>query len=263
VDQNRLSFLAHHTHRFASPVSEALLDRVMALADARTGALAFDLGCGTGNMAVHLAERWGLHVKAVDRSPLMIDEARRRLQGRGAPGRVDLHCASSIDFLSREGEADLVVAIGAVALTPGDQGAAAVLKALAGHVRPGGRLLWGETNWKREPSDMLRLLLGPTVAAYGSHTEYVRAGEQSDLTPLYAVTSSEQEWDEYTFRYTTALENHLRDHPGDADATEIRNRARGWRALYLQEGRDTMGFGLYLFSKPDQPTLVSSSSGTP
>ena len=250
MDQNKLSLLAHHTHHFASPVSEALLDRVIAMAAPQPGAVAFDLGCGTGNMALHLAERWGLQVKAVDRSPLMIDEARRRLDGRGAPGAVELHRASSIDFLAREGEADVVVAIGAVALTAGDQGAAAVLKTLAASVRPGGCLLWGETNWKREPSDMLRLLLGPTVAAYASHTEYVRAGEAADLTPLYAVTSSQQEWDEYTFRYTTALENHLRDHPDDPDAAEIRNRAQGWRALYLQEGRDTMGFGLYLFRKP-------------
>jgi len=250
MDQNKLSFLAHHTHRFASPVSEALLDRVLAFADAAPGAVAFDLGCGTGNMALHLAERWGFHVKAVDRSPLMIEEAQRRLGGRGAPGAVELHRASSIDFLAREGEADLVVAIGAVALTAGDQGAAAVLKTLARNVRPGGCLLWGETNWTHEPSDTLRLLLGPTVSVYASHTEYVRAGEAADLLPLYAVTSSEQEWDEYTFRYTTALENHLRDHPGDPDAAEIRNRAQGWRALYLQEGRDTMGFGLYLFRKP-------------
>jgi hypothetical protein len=201
-------------------------------------------------MALHLAERWGLQVKAVDRSPVMIEEARRRLDGRGPPGAVDLHRASSIDFLARGGEADLVVAIGAVALTAGDQGAAAVLKTLAASVRPGGSLLWGETHWKREPSDMLRLLLGATVSAYASHAEYVRAGEAADLLPIYAATSSEQEWDEYTFRYTTALENHLRDHPEDPDAPEIRNRATGWRALYLQEGRDAMGFGLYLFRKP-------------
>ncbi len=250
MDQNRLSYLAHRSHRFASPVSEPLLDRVLDVAGLPPAGVAFDLGCGTGNMALHLAERWGLHVRAVDRSPLMIEDAARRVHGRGAPGRVDLHCASSMDFLADAGEADLVVAIGAVALTPGDQGAAAVLRGLAASVRPGGCLLWGETHWRRDPSDMLRLLLGPTVLAYASHADYVRAGEAADLTPLYAVTSSRQEWDEYTFRYTTALENHLRDHPDDPDAVEIRNRALGWRALYLQEGRDTMGFGLYLFRKP-------------
>jgi len=149
------------------------------------------------------------------------------------------------------GQADLVVAIGAVALTEGDQTPGAVLKGLAESVRPGGMLLWGETIWKREPSEMVRLLLGPGVANYAPHADCVRAGEAADLLPLYATTSSEQEWDEYAFRYTTALENHVRDHPDDPDAAELRNRAQGWRGLYLHEGRDSMGFGLYLFRKPD------------
>jgi SAM-dependent methyltransferase len=249
MDQNKLSFLAHRTHCFASPVSAAVLDRALAVADLAPGATCFDLGCGAGGMSVHLAEAYGLQVKAVDRSPLMVAEARLRAAGRGAPGSVSFHQDSSIDFLAREGEADLVVAVGAVGLTAGSQAAEAILKGLAQHVKPGGALLWGETNWRREPSDMIRLLLGPTAAVYGSHADYSHAGVAAGLLPLYAVTASEQDWDEYTWRYTTALETHLRDHPDDPDAAEIRNRAQGWRALYLAEGRDTMGFGLYLFRK--------------
>ncbi len=251
MDQNRLSYLAHRTHRFASPVTEAMLDHALAMARLQPGALAFDLGCGTGNMALHLADRFGLRVKAVDRSPLMIEEAQRRLAGSGMGARVTLVRDSSTDFLQQAGQADLVVAIGAVALTDGAQDAASVLKALATNVKPGGVLLWGETHWKRTPSDGLRLLLGPTVAVYDTHAAYVHAGVEAGMLPLYAVASPDQEWDEYTWRYTTALEDHLRAHPDDPDAAEIRNRAQGWRALYLAEGRETMGFGLYLFRKPD------------
>lgn len=250
MDANKLSFLAHRTHHFLSPVSVEMLDRVMAIADPAPGALAFDLGCGPAAMALHLAETRGLHVMAVDRSPLMIAEAERRLAGRGAPGRVELHTASSIDFLAGAGEADLVIAIGALALTEGAQDAASVLKGLARSVKPGGTLLWGESHWKRPPSDAVRYLLGPVAAAYASHADYVNAGDAAGLEPLYAVTSSDQEWDEYSWRYTTALETHVRQNPDDPDAVEIKNRARGWRALYLAEGRDTMGFGLYLFRKP-------------
>jgi ubiquinone/menaquinone biosynthesis C-methylase UbiE len=250
MDQNRLSFLAHLGHRFASPVSAETLDRVIAVADPKPGALAFDLGCGTGVMALHLAKTRALQVKAVDRSPLMIAEADRRLASGASPGQVELVCDSSTSFLRREGQADLLVAIGAVALTEGEQDAISVLSALAKHVKPGGCLLWGETHWKRPPSDMLKILLGSTAAVYAPHHEYVHAGDSAGLLPLYAVTASDQEWDEYTWRYTTALETHLRDHPEDPDTAEIMNRARGWRALYLAEGRDTMGFGLYLFRKP-------------
>ena len=250
MDQNRLSFLAHHTHRFLSPVSEETVDRVIAAANPPAGGLAFDLGCGTAAMALHLAERWALHVKAVDRSPTMIEEARRRIGERGAPGSVELVQDGSVAFLKSAGEADLLVAIGAVALTEGAQDAANMLKGLSASVKPGGMLIWGESLWKREPSEMMRAILGPTASVYGSHADYARAGEAAGLLPIYATTSSDQEWDEYSWRYTTALEDHLRAHPDDPDSQAIRIRAYGWRSLYLAEGRDTMGFGVYAFRRP-------------
>lgn len=250
MDVNTLSFIGHAGHRFASPVSVETLDRIMAVAELAPGSAVFDLGCGTGNMAVHLAERWGLQVTAVDRSPLMIEEARRRIAGRLAEERVELVASGSAEFLAGADPSDMIVAIGALALTEGGAEAKAVLAGLAAHVRPGGLLLWGESYWRRPPSDMIRVILGPTVAVYQAHHEYVQAGDEAGLSPLYAVTASEQDWDEYTWRYVAALEAHLRAHPDDPNAAEIANRARGWRALYLAEGRDTIGFGLYLFRNP-------------
>ena len=255
MDQNRLSLLAHATHHFLSPVSTETLDRVLAFANIKPGAGVIDLGCGTAAMAAHVAERFGANVDAVDRSPLMIAEAEKRLAGRrgagfAAPGSVTLHCTSSVDYLSGTEPADLLIAIGAVALTAGEQDAKTVLAGLAKFVKPGGALLWGESNWRREPSQMMRMILGPTAAVYGSHTDYIRAGEAAGLEPLFATTSTEQEWDEYAWRYSWALEKHLAAYPEDPDAAIISNRAQGWRALYVQEGREAMGFGLYLFRRP-------------
>jgi SAM-dependent methyltransferase len=255
MDQNRLSLLAHATHHFLSPVFPETLDRVLAFAELKPGARVIDLGCGTAAMAAHVAERFGARVDAVDRSPLMIAEAQKRLDARmgvgfDSPGGVTLHCTSSVDYLAASEPADFVIAIGAVALTAGEQEAQVVLAGLAKSVRPGGCLLWGESNWRREPSQMMRMILGPTGAVYGSHAEYIRAGEAAGLHPLYATTSTEQEWDEYAWRYAWALDQHLRAYPEDPDAAIIANRAQGWRALYVQEGREAMGFGLYLFRRP-------------
>lgn len=255
MDQNRLSLLAHATHHFLSPVFPQTLDRALAFAGLKPGARIIDLGCGTAAMAAHVAERFGASVDAVDRSPLMIEEAEKRLAaGRGAgadaSGLVTLHCASSVEYLAQAEPADLLIAIGAVALTAGEQDARTVLTELAKSVKPGGALLWGESNWRKEPSQMMRMILGPTAAVYGSHTDYIHAGEAAGLEPLYATTSTEQEWDEYAWRYAWALEQHLAADPDDPDAAIIRNRAQGWRALYVQEGRETMGFGLYLFRRP-------------
>jgi hypothetical protein len=77
----------------------------------------------------------------------------------------------------------------------------------------------------------------------------VAAGEAAGLMPLYAAVSSEQDWDEYAWRYSTAVETYAAEHPDDPDARGMQARIQGWRRLYLTEGRRVMGFGLYLFGK--------------
>lgn len=249
VDQNKLSAIAHATHRFQSPVSPQSLDRVLAFAGLKPGARVFDLGCGHAGVALHLAEHHGAAVEAVERSPVMATLAAERLEGRGAPGAVTLHTCSSNDFLAAAEPCDLLVGIGAVQLADGAE-PAQMLRSLAAHVRPGGTLLWGESIWLSEPGEILRQLLGPTAALYRSHAESVAAGEAAGLIPLYATTSSEQEWDEYAWRYATAVEDHVAAHPDDPDGPALLARVRAWRALYLHQARGVMGFGLYLFRKP-------------
>jgi hypothetical protein len=201
-------------------------------------------------MALHLAERYGVTVEAVDRSAIMLDLARERAKAQGAGRRLSFHQAESMDYLAGAEPCDLLVAVGAGMLVPGAADNVAQLSALASGVKAGGRLLWGETFWRKAPSERLRQASGPVAALYASHADYVAAGQAAGLTPLYAAVSSDQEWDEYAWRYSTAVESYAAAHPSDPGAAAMRARIAGWRALYLAEGRDTLGFGLYLFAKP-------------
>ena len=249
MDHLKLSLVGHFTHHFSSPVSPETLDRVLALSGIERGWRAVDLGCGPAAMALHLAERYGVQVEAVDRSAAMLDLARARAADHPAGGRLSFRKAGSTDWLADAEPCDLLMVVGAGLLVPDAADNAAQLKALAGAVKPGGRLLWGETFWKAEPSPLLKAGLGPTVALYASHADYVAAGEAAGLTPLYAAVSSEQDWDEYAWRYSTAVEIYAAAHPGDPEAQMMRARIAGWRKMYLTEGRRVMGFGLYLFGK--------------
>jgi len=49
-----------------------------------------DLGCGPGCDAARFAAQ-GHHVTAIDWSPAMVAEARRRVRASGVAGRVDVH----------------------------------------------------------------------------------------------------------------------------------------------------------------------------
>lgn len=249
MDPHKLSAVAHATHHFQSPVTPQALDRVLALAGLPTGARVFDLGCGHAGMALHLAERHGAHVEAVERSPAMAALAAERLAGRGAPGSVRLHVCGSAEFLAAAEPCDLLVGVGALQLAAGAE-PAEMLGSLAAHVRPGGAILWGESCWLQPPGEVLRHLLGSTAALYRSHAESAGAGEAAGLLPLYALTVSEQDWDEYAWRYSTAVEDYVAAHPEDPDGPALRTRVQQWRALYLHQARGVLGFGLYLFRKP-------------
>jgi len=249
MDHLKLSLVGHSTHHFSTPVSPEMLDRVLGVSGIERHWRAADLGCGPGAMALHLADRYGVEVEAVDRSAIMLDLARERAGKHAAGHRLAFVQAESTDWLDTAQPCDLVMAVGCGMLVPGAADNAAQLKALAAAVKPGGRLLWGESFWKRPPSDPFRAGLGPVAALYASHADYVHAGEAAGLAPLYAAVSSDQDWDEYAWRYSTAVEAYAAARPNDAEAQAMRARIAGWRKLYLAEGREVLGFGLYLFGK--------------
>ena len=70
----------------------AMRARVWAAVDAHVapGSQLLDLGCGPGCDAERFAAQ-GHHVTAIDWSPAMVAEARRRLHANGVAARVDIH----------------------------------------------------------------------------------------------------------------------------------------------------------------------------
>jgi SAM-dependent methyltransferase len=98
------------------------------------GARVLDAGCGTGRVAVELARR-GYDVAGVDNDASMLDVARRSAGVRWYD--ADL---AALDLPERF---DLVVAAGNVVVFLAEGTEQEVLRRLAGHLVPGGRLVSG------------------------------------------------------------------------------------------------------------------------
>ncbi len=75
------------------------------------GKRVLEIGCGTGDLAIALAQR-GAAVVGLDLSPIMIDAARRRASRAGVADRIELHVAEFGEWARRSPERfDYVIAI--------------------------------------------------------------------------------------------------------------------------------------------------------
>jgi SAM-dependent methyltransferase len=169
------------------PVGRRLRSAVWRVLDSafQPGDRVLDLGCGTGEDAVHLAAR-GLWVEGLDASPAMVAEARRKAQRQGVGARARFR-VGQLEALAEPG--DGLVYDGALS----DFGALncvadldAVAAGLGGRLRPGGRLvlvlmgplcLW-EIGWflaHGAPRTALRRWRpGPATARVGGRSLAVR-----------------------------------------------------------------------------------------
>ena len=246
MNRERFSALRHRHLALCNPIRSDRMDELLALAALSGDSRALDFGCGKGEVAIRLARRFGCRVDAVDRSAPMIEEGHARAAARGVGHLVTFHCCDAATFEDR-GPYALTVAIGATHAAGSYEG---LLRHLAARTRDGGLLLVGETYWKRTPSPEFLAALGVKEEDLRPHAENVRIARQEGLVALHAITASEAEWDAYEWALTRSLEEWAAEHPDDPEVTTALERSRSWSELYLSGGRETLGFGLYLFRRP-------------
>jgi ubiquinone/menaquinone biosynthesis C-methylase UbiE len=246
MDSQKFTTIAHSDLDILSPLSSDKANRLLALLGLEPGYQALDVGCGKAEMLLRLAEQYGVRGIGLETNRLYLISAGRRVQARGMTAKVTLYETSALDFKAAPGTFDAALCIGATLAYGGYR---ETLRALAVLVRDGGHLLIGEPYWKRDPALEYLYALGASQTDYMSHAQTIAVGEDEGLTFLYAETSSEAEWDCYEGLCNRAVELHLRKNADDPDAQEISQRIRAWRQIYLEWGRDTLGFGLYLYMK--------------
>ena len=134
-----------YDYLIARPVAEECAGMAAALArrGIGPGASLLDAGCGTGRYAAELARR-GFVVTGIDRSPDLLDEARRRPVNPGARVRFE---AGDLLALPAGAGFDAIVCRGVLndLVEPGDR--AAVFGGFARTLCPGGALLFDVRDW--------------------------------------------------------------------------------------------------------------------
>ena len=129
MNRHKFSAIAHRDHDYCNPVAAAKIERLLDLLPLDAHSRVLDLGCGRGELALRIIERFGATVIAVDHSS---HDARRRARAR----RVDRRAGQAAPRRRRHRaryEADpetfhLIVMLGAGGIAGGMAGICAKLK---------------------------------------------------------------------------------------------------------------------------------------
>jgi 2-polyprenyl-3-methyl-5-hydroxy-6-metoxy-1,4-benzoquinol methylase len=139
-----------------------VVEAVLHASEPCAGAVAIDLGCGTGQLTLPLARR-GAAVTGVDVSPKMVQLLEEKARAAHLPSVTAE--VRAIEHLSFPAESvDLVVSNYALHHLA-DRDKAAVVRAAAGWLRPGGRVVVGDMMFGRGASSRDREIILAKVVA--------------------------------------------------------------------------------------------------
>jgi cyclopropane fatty-acyl-phospholipid synthase-like methyltransferase len=247
MDHVKFSTIAHRDHPYCNPLDPAVLDQVIDLLDLAPGRRVLDIGCGKGSLLVRIAECYGASGTGVDINAAFLAEGRAAAARRGVASRVALLELEASRLAAEPASFDVGVCVGS---THAFGSYRTTLRELTRLVRPGGSVLIGEGYWRREPDPEHLLRLEAMADEMTTHEGNLAAGTEQGLAPRGAWVSSDRDWDGYEDLYARTVETYVATHPEDPDNAAMRERIRRWRETYLRWGRDTLGFGLYLFQRP-------------
>ena len=239
TDRARWSEVAHGDLRLLNPLSDAILAEAIEVLDIPIGASVLDIGCGRGEALMRICARWRARGVGVDLYEPYIEAARSGASQGGARVKFVVGDAAAYVRDLRK-PVDLAVCIGSSHAFGG--GYELGLRSLAGLVGIGGQVLLGEGFWRRSPDPAFLEALGGTADEFADYGGLVRAGIDVGLTPLYAAVASERDWDRY--EWTLVMNGERSGDPA------VQEWVRAGRDRYLAPGgRDTLGFGLFLFGR--------------
>ena len=246
MNPRRFSTLAHARHRICHPLSPETVDAALERITVPPAALAFDAGCGKGEMLLRLVRRAGAKGVGVDLNAEFLEEARAATAARPGPGSLEWREQDATAFAAAEsdGAYHVTMCVGSTHAfgTLGD-----TLRALARLTRRGGYMLAGEGYWRRPPESGYLAALGDVAGDLTSHAENFARGKEQGFEPLWNAEATPTDWDAYEGLYADSIERFAAAHPEDPDRDAMLERIRAWRDTYSRWGRDTLGFGLYLF----------------
>lgn len=246
MDKNKYATIASEHHIFNNPIRSDKMDKIIEFIDLTEDSKVIEIGAGNCELLIRLVEKYNAFTTAIELYKDQIDEGTQRAKERISSEKITFihEDAKSVIKNYTTNSFDLAICIGATHAI-GDLDS--TLETLRKCVRKGGYILIADCFWKKEPSQEYLRELGGKEVDYGSHYDNIEAGENKGLIPIWSYTASDDEWDEFEWLYVLSVENYCYKNSDDKDCADMLNEIRRWKKVYNKWGRETLGFGIYLF----------------
>ena len=243
---------AEHDHFIQNPTSPEKIRRVGELLRLDSQSRLVDVACGKGGPAIVLAEAFGCRIVGVERAPVFVQVARKRIAEAGLESLIEVIERDARDFSLEPNAFDAALCLGASFIWDGLDG---TLAALAPAVRPGGHVVVGEPFWRQWP---LPDEIDPE--GFTSLPGTIERFQAAGLVPMGLIAASEDDWDRYESLHWRALEDWLAENEDDPDADEIRGLHEEARDQYLRVRRGLLGWGMFV-GRTSRTVRISAWNG--
>jgi len=230
---------------FNAPLAETHANEIADRLAAAGPADVLDIGCGWGELLLRVLARTpnatglGVDTDAEMLSRGALTAAQRGLAQRVAFGNAP---ATAVDR-----QADLVICVGASHAFGGPR---AALTALIQHVRPGGRLFFGEGLWNPQVKVAQPDLVWADLFDLPDLAALVDLAVTTGYRSLFTETATPAELDDFESRYLADSEEWLLAYPKHPRASEVRAVADEHRRRWLHGYRGAFGFAYLTLGRP-------------